>query len=149
MLYGDYTATGPRDYHKGEGAIRAFGDHKGSGLAFMCELLGGSLTGTSAVGTNRPWANGMLSFYVDPNVIDPAGFFPKDVARYAAYVKSSRPITPGVDVLLPGEPELKMRAERSANGVPLPDDTWSAICQAARKTGITDARIATIKVSKD
>ena len=48
LLYGDYTPTGPRDHGKGTGAIRAFGDHKGSGLAFMCEMLGGSLTGNGA-----------------------------------------------------------------------------------------------------
>src|SRR6185312_11479293 len=35
VLYGDYTATGPRDQSKGTGAIRAFGEHKGSGLALM------------------------------------------------------------------------------------------------------------------
>jgi hydroxycarboxylate dehydrogenase B len=149
ILYGDYTATGPRNYNQGKGAIRAFGDHKGSGLAFMCELLGGSLTGTGAVGLDRKWANGMLSFYVDPNKIDPAGFFPQDVARYAAYVKSARPTNPGGEVLLPGEPELKMRAERGKNGVPLPDDTWAAICNAARKTGIDETRIARIKLIKD
>ena len=45
MLYGPYTPEGPRDGTAGPGAIRAFGDHKGSGLAFMCEILGGSLTG--------------------------------------------------------------------------------------------------------
>src|SRR5262245_16145639 len=39
LLYGDYTPTGPRDHSKGTGAIQAFGDHKGSGLALMCELL--------------------------------------------------------------------------------------------------------------
>jgi uncharacterized oxidoreductase len=38
LLYGEYTPTGPRDHSKGTGAIQAFGDHKGSGLAFMCEL---------------------------------------------------------------------------------------------------------------
>jgi hydroxycarboxylate dehydrogenase B len=147
LLYGDYTQTGHRDYRKGEGAIRAFGDHKGSGLAFMCEVLGGSLTGTGAVGTDRIWANGMLSFYVDPNVVDPAGFFPADVAAFAARVKSSRPMTPGVDVLIPGEPEQKMRAERGRDGVPLPDDTWAAICAAARSVGINDTRINTLSVT--
>jgi uncharacterized oxidoreductase len=32
VLYGPYTPDGPRDHTKGTGAIRAFGDHKGSGL---------------------------------------------------------------------------------------------------------------------
>src|SRR5262249_51209684 len=71
VLYGEFTATGPRDTAKGEGALRAFGAHKGSGLAFMCELLGGSLTGMTATGEGRPFGNGMLSLYIDPRVLDP------------------------------------------------------------------------------
>src|SRR3954462_12224686 len=50
VLYGPFTPEGPRDHTKGTGAIRAFVDHKGSGLAFICELLGGALTGTGATG---------------------------------------------------------------------------------------------------
>src|SRR5471030_2440992 len=46
LLYGEYTPTGPRNHAQGTGAIQAFGDHKGSGLAFMCEMLGASLSGT-------------------------------------------------------------------------------------------------------
>ena len=141
LLYGDYTASGPRDYRQGEGAIRAFGDHKGSGLAFMCELLGGSLTGNGATEEGRRFANGMLSFYVDPARIDPDGFFPADVAKYTRHVKGARPVTPGGEVLVPGEPEQRMRAERSKNGLPLPDDTWTAIVAAAKAVGIDDARI--------
>jgi hydroxycarboxylate dehydrogenase B len=141
LLYGDYTPTGPRNYRKGTGAIRAFGDHKGSGLALMCELLGGSLTGTGAAEEGRKWSNGMLSFYVDPLKLDPAGFFPKDVMRYVAYVKSARPATPDGEVLVPGEPEERTKAERLANGVPLPDDTWGAIVDGARKVGVDERRI--------
>ena len=142
LLYGDYTPTGPRAYQQGQGAIRAFGDHKGSGLAFMCELLGGSLTGTGALEEGRRWANGMLSFYVDPARIDPSGFFPTDVARYVTYFKSSRPAKAGGEVLVPGEPEQRMRAEREANGVPLPEATWASIAAAARAIGIAPERVA-------
>jgi uncharacterized oxidoreductase len=141
VLYGDYTPTGPRTYRKGTGAIRAFGEHKGSGLALMCEILGGSLTGTGATQESRKWANGMLSFYIDPARIDPEGFFPDDVSRYVAYVKSARPSTPGGEVLVPGEPEERTRAKRLKEGVPLPEDTWKAIAAAAEKIGIDAARI--------
>jgi uncharacterized oxidoreductase len=141
LLYGEYTATGRRDHSKGTGAIRAFGEHKGSGLAFLCEILGGSLTGMSATGEGRPFGNGMLSFYVDPKVVDPDNFFPDDMARYIAYFKDAKPATPGGEVLIPGEPEARMRAERNANGVPLSDDTWAAIVAAARETGVDETRI--------
>jgi hydroxycarboxylate dehydrogenase B len=143
-LYGDYTPSGLRNYRQGEGAIRAFGDHKGSGLAFMCELLGGSLTGTGATSEGRPFANGMFSFYVDPKVVDPENFFGPDVARYTKHVKSARPAKAGGEVLVPGEPEQRMRAERGKNGVPLPADTWTTICNAARQVGIAEARISQV-----
>jgi uncharacterized oxidoreductase len=142
VLYGDYAPTGPRNYKNSKGAIRAFGEHKGSGLAFMVELIGGSLTGTGALDDTRTkWANGMMSFYVDPKQLDPEGFFPKDVARYVAYFKSSKPIEKGGEVLVPGEPEIRTRKDRLANGVPLPDDTWAAIVAAARTVGIDEHRI--------
>jgi uncharacterized oxidoreductase len=141
VLYGDYEGAGPRDFRKGPGAIRAFGDHKGSGLAFMCELIGGALTGTGATDPTKRFANGMFSFYVDPAVVDPQAFFPGDVARYVDYVKSSRPTEPGGEVLLPGEPEARRRAERLSTGIPLPDDTWSSIVTAAREVGLGADRI--------
>jgi uncharacterized oxidoreductase len=143
VLYGDYTPTGLRQASKGKGAIRAFGDHKGSGLALMCELLGGSLTGMKATGEGKGGfgGNGMLSFYVNPAVIDPEGLFPADVSRYLAYYKSAKPIEPGGEVLTPGEPESRMRQLRTKEGIPLPDDTWAAIIAAAREVGVDERRI--------
>ena len=38
-------------------------------------------------------------------------------------------------------PEQRMRADRTANGIPLPDDTWAAIVAAARKVGVDERRI--------
>jgi uncharacterized oxidoreductase len=141
VLYGPYEQQGPRNYRRGKGAIRAFGEHKGSGLAFMCEILGGSLTGTGAAEEGRRWANGMLSFYVDPRQLDPEDFFPADVKRYVAYFKSSRPAEAGGEVLIPGEPELRARAARKKDGVPLPDDTWAMIVKAAREAGVKEETI--------
>lgn len=142
LLYGDYTPTGPRIHSQGTGAIRAFGDHKGSGLAFMCEMLGGSLSGNGATDPKRArFANGMLSFYLDPRVFDPAGFFPADVAKYVDFVKSSKPTAAGGEVLVPGEMESRTRAKRLAEGVPLPDDTWAAIVETARSVGLDERRI--------
>ena len=141
VLYGPYTPDGPRDHTKGTGAIRAFGEHKGSGLAFICELLGGALTGTGATSGGRQFANGMLAFYVDPKVIDTSNYFDDEISRYTDFIRETKPIA-GVDsVLVPGDPERKMRAERTKNGVPLPDDTWAAIVNTAREVGVSEASI--------
>jgi uncharacterized oxidoreductase len=104
-------------------------------------MLGGALTGTGATQEGRQFANGMLSFYVDPAVVDPTGFFGPEIDRYVAYVKSARPAVAGGEVLVPGEPEQRTRAERLAKGVPLPDDTWAAIVAAARDVGLDERRI--------
>jgi hydroxycarboxylate dehydrogenase B len=141
VLYGPYEAEGPRDHSQGKGAIRAFGEHKGSGLALICELLGGALTGTGATGPNRRFANGMFAVYVDPKVVDTANFFDGEISRYVSYFKDTKPAA-GVDaVLIPGEPEARMRAERTKNGVPLPDDTWAAIVNTARDVGVSELSI--------
>jgi uncharacterized oxidoreductase len=120
-LYGDYDPTSPaRDHRKGRGALRAFGGHKGSGLALMCELLGGA----------------MFSFYVDPERIDPEHLFGVELSRFFGYVKSATPIDASEPVLLPGEPEARRRAERLAGGIPITGETRDALIATARSVGV-------------
>jgi len=83
----------------------------------------------------------MLAFYVDPKVIDTSNFFDGEISRYVDFIRATKPVA-GVDtVLIPGEPEAKMRAERTKNGVPLPDDTWAAIVNTAREVGVSEVSI--------
>ncbi len=142
-LYGPLTPGGPRSAGNGPGSIRAFGDHKGSGIAFMCEILAGVLTGGGTSGpvdpdrTRRRIANGMLSIYLDPHRFGSQNFV-AEAREYANYVKASR-LAQGVDeVLVPGEPEARARADRLANGVPLQVDTWRSIVATARGLGLTE-----------
>ena len=140
-LYGPIEGTHVRDSTRGTGALRAFGEHKGSGLAFMCEILAGCLTGG---GTSGPLpggkrtriANGMLSIYLSPGSFG-AEHFAAAARDYAGYVKASRPAEPGAEVLIPGEPEARTRGERLANGIPLQTATWAAICATASGLGVT------------
>ena len=141
VLYGAYDPDGPRNYMKGSGALRAFGDHKGSGLALICELLGGALTGNGATGPGKRFANGMLAIFIDPACADPAQFFGGDMAEYLDYYKSSKPAVEGGEILTPGETEQRYRRERQANGIMLPDDAWANIVATARAIGIDEARI--------
>src|SRR6201989_3188082 len=115
VLYGPYQADGPRDHSQGKGAIRAFGENKGWGRALSCELLGGALTGTGATAPDRRFANGMLAFYVDPKVVDTSNFFDGEISRYADFIRETETVT-GDALLIPGDPERKMRADRTKNG---------------------------------
>ena len=140
VLYGDYAPGGPRNNRAGPGALRAFGEHKGGGLAVMCELLGGALTGNGAAGPGR-WANGMFSLYVDPAKFDPQQIFPGEIARFTGYLKETKTVEPGGEILLPGEPEARTRAQRLAQGIPLPDDTWAALLATARDVGLDTSNL--------
>ena len=139
-LYGPIEGTSLRDPANGAGALRAFGDHKGSGIAFMCEILAGCLTGGATSGPipggkRSQIGNGMLSIYLQPGHFGVAHF--AEAAReYALYVKASRPATPGGEVLVPGEVEARTRKVRTRDGIPLQTDTWSAILQTARDLGV-------------
>jgi uncharacterized oxidoreductase len=138
-LYGDYAGIGPRSPANGLGAIRAFGDHKGSGLAFMCELLGGALTGggtSGPVAQRGRIANGMLSITISAAHFGTRDAFLKAAQDYVAWVKSCRPAEPGGEVLAPGEPEARRRAERLRDGVPLQPDTWASIRACAESLGV-------------
>jgi len=134
LLYGPLDRDGPRSV-VGLGAIRAFGEHKGSGLALICELLGGSLTANGATGPQRKFANGMFSLYVDPKQVDPSQVFNDDMSRYLDWFRQAKTL-PGEAILTPGEPERTARAQRSAQGVPLPSETWASIVAAARSVGV-------------
>lgn len=139
QLYGETNTQPVRDHGKGQGAIRAFGEHKGSGLALICELLGGSLTGTGATKPAKHFANGMFSLYVDPAQVAVEEVFDADVARYVAFVKSARPAQGVAEVLVPGEPEDIARADRLAHGLPISDDAWESIVACARRLGASEA----------
>src|SRR5947207_15939738 len=108
----------------------------------MCELLVGAPIGNGSTLLNRPFGNGLLGIVIDPERIDPEHFFDGEISRYLAYVKDTRPAAGVAEVLVPGEPEARTRAERMKNGVPLPDNVWATIVAAARSVGINDTAIA-------
>jgi hydroxycarboxylate dehydrogenase B len=141
LLYGDYVASGKRDIRQGKGALRAFGEHKGSGLALVCELLGGALTGNGCAPTEKRLSNGMLSIYIDPGKLDPESLFPPEAASYVAYVKAAKPAQPGGETLVPGEPEERTRKERLATGIQLAEETWNLLLDSARAVGVEAGRI--------
>ncbi len=99
------------------------------------------MTGTGATSGGRRFANGMLAIYIDPKVVDTSKLFDDEVSRYVDFIRDTKPMA-GVDqVLIPGDTERKTRADRTRNGVPLPDDTWAAIVNTAREVGVSEVSI--------
>lgn len=143
VLYGPLAGTHVRDPGLGAGALRAFGDHKGSGIAFMCEILAGCFTGSATAGPvpggqRGGIVNGMLSIYLDPGHFGAAGFA-QTAREYAEYVRASRPADPAKPVLVPGDAEHMIRTARTRDGVPLQANTWAAIRDACASLGVLPA----------
>lgn len=142
-FYGPLEGTRARDPGNGTGALRAFGEHKGSGIAFMCEILAGCLCGSPTAGPlpsgkRGGIVNGMLSIYLDPHHFGAAGF--AETARdFADYVQRCRPIEAGGEVLVPGQPEQRNRAARLRDGVPLQAETWASIQATGTALGLPAA----------
>jgi uncharacterized oxidoreductase len=90
-LYGDAPDARNRGTRTGTGAIRAMGEHKGSGLALICELLAGALTASGCCGPGeRRLANGMLSIYIDPKALGLAEAMAAEARRYLDWVTCGR-----------------------------------------------------------
>lgn len=121
------------------GAIFPFGGHKGSGLSVLCEVLAGSLSGGFASNPASPTAgrlvNNMLTLAFDPAAFGGADFFAEDVRRLVDWTKGSRPIEPGGAVLLPGEVEDRVRAERR-DAIPIDAETFARIVAAGESVGV-------------
>ncbi|HIM06557.1 MAG TPA: malate/lactate/ureidoglycolate dehydrogenase [Gammaproteobacteria bacterium] len=139
-LYGDVDPARTTDVRAGDGAIRTMGEHKGSGLALICEMLAGALTGGGCAGPDKPYIlNGMLSIYISPDHLDTDQVFLQEAQQYIEFFKTSKPAEPCGDVLVPGDIERQRRADRTANGIELPNDVWSAILDTARDVGVSNA----------
>jgi uncharacterized oxidoreductase len=125
------------------GALTAFGRHKGSGLAVMCEIMAGAVAGGQRAG--EPYRGGILNsmfaVVIDLARMSGSAAALAGVEATKAHIRSSR-VAPGFEqILLPGEPERRSAAARRAEGIPVDDRTWEQIREAAGKLGITEAEL--------
>lgn len=127
------------------GAIMPFGEHKGSGLALACELLGGALTGGGTQhmpdqGKMRVM-NGMLSILIDPQALGTADFLAEQAEAFIAWEKASPPAAGVERVLIAGDPERLTRKERLAAGLPIDATTWEEILAAGEMLNLPRAEV--------
>jgi uncharacterized oxidoreductase len=124
------------------GALLAFGEHKGYGMAVACELLGGALTGSGtwhkptdpAV---RAVINGMLTILIDPAKLGTQATFEQEALAFVDWLQAG-PVAPGFDaVQIAGDPERDYRAQRQDQGITVDAQTWQEIVASGRKVGVS------------
>jgi LDH2 family malate/lactate/ureidoglycolate dehydrogenase len=119
-------------WHSDRGGLSPLGgtaemrSHKGYGLAMMMQILGSTLVGGTFPAIDQ--SNGRLDkrdnighFFlaIDPKCFRPEGEFESDVDDMIDFLHAQSPINPDEPVLVPGDPEVHAREQRSREGVPL------------------------------
>jgi len=125
------------------GLLMPLGGYKGSGLAMMVEILCGVLSGgaiASELGglrvKKRPFRVSHFFLALDvARFMAPAEFYER-VQRLVAMAKSSAPARGYDEVLVAGEPEWRIEAVRSREGIPLSEGVWDALCRHADRLGV-------------
>jgi hydroxycarboxylate dehydrogenase B len=120
------------------GALLPFGEHKGSGLALMCEILGAALIGgpvLDAPPASRRIVNNMLTLTIDPARLGVGGTLQADIDRLLAWVRASPPAQEADGVIVAGEAESRARQER-ASGIAIDATTWRQLADAAARVGL-------------
>lgn len=124
------------------GALVAMGDHKGSGLAIVCELLGAALLGGPVMGEASSAfggiINNMLTIAIDPSAITSRNALADEASNFLDYVKDSPPRDGFSEILVPGEPEARSEHERAV-GIQIDDTTIEELRSCARSAGAPNA----------
>lgn len=125
------------------GMLMPLGGYKGSGLAMMveilCAVLGGGAMANEIGGIRfRGKLVRVSQTYV---AIDIARFMPVEefTARMEKLVgiMKSTPTAPGYDeVLVAGDPEWRIEAERRRDGIPIAQGNWDQLLKAAASVGV-------------
>jgi LDH2 family malate/lactate/ureidoglycolate dehydrogenase len=123
--------------------LRPAGDYKGYGMALMFECLTSVMVGNPLLATkiqSLPGvARGLQNSFVaaiDVSFFGELDTYKANIDKTIAGLKELRR-QDGVDeILVPGEPERKVLADRSVNGIPLPPGTAKKLRDAALKFGI-------------
>jgi uncharacterized oxidoreductase len=121
------------------GALTTFGQHKGSGLAVMCEIMASAVAGGQGAGEPGRGGvlNSMFAVLVDLDRLRGSAQVQTGLAATLAYIRSSRPAPGFTEILLPGDPERHATARRRTSGIPVDARSWAQILEAAGSIGLT------------
>jgi uncharacterized oxidoreductase len=139
--------TDPRVFYADPpGAILSIAGHKGYGLAVLCEMFAGALTGggcSNPANASRV-LNGMLSIILDASYFQRDAALAAEITRFVTWVKSSAKATPEGAILMPGEIEEQTKTQRQRDGIAIDETTWAQILETAASVGLDDAQVRAI-----
>jgi LDH2 family malate/lactate/ureidoglycolate dehydrogenase len=143
--------TNPADFYAGGALVPLGGElagHKGYGLAMASALISGlamiddpepTLIGASVLENEtdeRGQIAGVFLIVVDPGCFGDAGSYRALVQETLDAAKRVPPAPGASEVLLPGEPEVRTRVQRTRHGIALPESTWEELRAVGQRFGV-------------
>ena len=120
------------------GALTPLADHKGYGLALMCEILGGVMTGGGSIAPHNERqggiVNNMMSIIIDPAKLTDLTYLADELHRLYGFITHSAPAG-DLPVILPGQPELDTHHTRS-QGIEFDQGNWQALVEVSASVGV-------------
>lgn len=127
----------PNDFYgPPRGAILPFGGEKGYrgfALGLLVEIMAGVLSGNNRIAQQD--GNGFCLLVINVASFQEMTDFNSLISDTRNYIKSS-PAQSGAEVLMPGEPDKRKRETRLQEGIPIDENTWSSILEAAQTVGV-------------
>jgi len=118
------------------GVLLPAAGHKGYSLAVVVDLLGGALTGSGSGKQALRARNGVFIQALNIESFVPMQEYLKNMKELISEIKSSS-LADGFDeILVPGEPELRSKRKRLAEGIPIPDFSWQEVVRTAKDLGL-------------
>jgi len=119
-----------------------FGEHKGYSLLMATEWLSRVFTGSSRFSQDNRGGlyfshSGTTMIVFRADLFQSFSDYADRADRLKQRVKSVPPAPGFEEVLIPGDPELRTRASRLQDGIPIPAKLWKELETLARSLGIT------------
>jgi LDH2 family malate/lactate/ureidoglycolate dehydrogenase len=123
--------------------LMPLGGYKGSGLAMMVEILCSVLSGgamANEVGGIRFRGKtvrvSQMFLAIDVARFMPVAEFTARVEQLVALMKSTATAPGFGEVMVAGDPEWRMEAERRTSGIPIADGNWDQLVRAAGRVHV-------------
>ena len=133
--------TDPEEFAQG-GFLLPFGAHKGYALAVIAEIMSGALTGADDF-VEGSEATGAFLFAISSDAFRSKESYQKRLNAIVERIHAVPPAEGFDQVLLPGEPEARMRERRAREGVPIPERTWQEVSALAAEVGVAKEELTT------
>ena len=120
--------TNPADFFDG-GAHLPFGSHKGYSIMLAAEVLGRIFTGADAF-SDPNWCSdimrnqGVSFFFVRTDLFQEPQQYQRLADELGNQIRTNAPAPGFSEVMAPGGPEVRARAERARDGIPVAEDIW-------------------------